>query len=248
MLNSRSTAPPVSAVRSLARRDRQPELMDDPVISNTVHDHALRGLAKLNRASGIERIVYNALKPYLNDQPLRVLDVAAGSGDLITHLARRTAAAGITVHFTGCDISEFACQSIREHASELPETITDRVDATRCNVLNEDLPSGYDIVMCHLFLHHLDEQDIVRLLRTMRESARKAVIITDLRRTRRGYALAWLASRMLTRSPVVHTDALLSVRGALSTSELLDLAFLAGYNEPCIRTVWPQRILLTWRA
>ncbi|MBL4699421.1 MAG: hypothetical protein JKX70_11375 [Phycisphaerales bacterium] len=82
----------------------------------------------------------------------------------------------------------------------------------------------------------------------MRESASKAVIITDLRRTRRGYVLAWLASRLLTRSPVVHTDALLSVRGALTTSELHELAISAGYDKPCIRTVWPQRILLTWRA
>ena len=229
-------------------RDRRPELMDDPAISESDHDHALRGLAKLNRAAGIERTVLNALKPYLNDQPLRVLDVAAGSGDLITALARRTAASGIPAHFTGCDISDFACRSIRERASKLPELVASRVDATQFDVLHNQLPQGYDIVMCHLFLHHLGNQEIVHLLRAMRESASKAVIITDLRRTRRGYVLAWLASRLLTRSPVVHTDALLSVRGALTTSELHELAISAGYDKPCIRTVWPQRILLTWRA
>lgn len=245
---SHSTAHQVPTVCSLTRRDRRPELMDDPALSDADHDHALRGLAKLNRAAGIEHTVLNALKPFLNHQPLRVLDVAAGSGDLITALARRTAASGFPAHFTGCDISDFACQSIRKRASKLAEPLVIRVDATRCDVLHDQLPKGYDIVMCHLFLHHLGDQEIVRLLRTMRESASKAVIITDLRRTRRGYVLAWLASRLLTRSRVVHTDALLSVRGALTTSELHELAISAGYGKPCMRTVWPQRMLLTWQA
>lgn len=235
-------------VRSFAQRDRRPELMDDPAIPRADHDQALRGLARLNRASGIERRVYNALKPYLNDQPLRVLDVAAGSGDLIAALARRAAQTRASVYFTGCDISELACQLIRDRASELPDSVASRIDAIQCDVLSGRLPQGHDIIMCNLFLHHLDDQDIVRLLIAMRESASKAIIITDLRRSSRGHVLAWLASRALTRSPVVHTDALLSVRAALTQDELLNLAISAGYIEPCIRTVWPQRILLTWQV
>lgn len=237
--------------RSLASRDRRPELMDDPGISPGDHDHALRGLARLNRASKIEHTVFNALKPYLHEQgdrPLRVLDVAAGSGDLIASLARRTAAAGHDVCFTGCDISATACRHMASNFEKLGDGVSDRLSATRCDALNDPLPQGHDIVMCHLFLHHLDQPDIVRLLRSMRESAHKAVIITDLRRTRRGYALALLASRLLTRSHVVHTDALLSVRGALTGAELADLAKQAGYDDPCIRNVWPQRMLMIWRA
>jgi len=226
--------------------------MDDPAISERDHDSALRGLARLNRASRIERTVLMALKPYLkhrpSDQPLRVLDVAAGSGDLVAALAQLTANTGLPVHFTGCDISEHACQRIKDRAATLPESIASRIDALRCDVIHDPLPQGYDIVMCHLFLHHLDEPDIVRLLRAMRESAGSAVIITDLRRTRRGLMLAWLASRLLTRSRVVHTDALLSVRGALSIDELRAMAISAGYNEHCICGVWPQRIQLVWRA
>lgn len=244
----RSPTTTVKFARSFNMRDRRPELMDDPNLSQSEHDHALRGLATLNRASGIERTVLRALMPYLHESPLRVLDVAAGSGDLITGLARRTAASGSSVHFTGCDISEFACQRVMKRALDLPEPISNRIKSTQCDVLNDQLPQGYDIVMCHLFLHHLADEEIVQLLRAMRESARTAVIITDLRRSRRGYALAWLASRLLTRSRVVHTDALLSVRGALTVSELNKMAISAGYDALCIRRVWPQRILLTWGA
>jgi 2-polyprenyl-3-methyl-5-hydroxy-6-metoxy-1,4-benzoquinol methylase len=228
-----------------ARRDLQPELMDDPGISTEDHALALRGLARLNRASMIERTVLRALRPYLGEQPLSVLDVAAGSGDLITSLARSTS--GYPVRFTGCDISETACRHMRSGFESLGEAFSDRLTSVRLDGLSDPLPQGYDIVMCHLFLHHLSEPDIVHLLSTMRDAARRAVIVTDLRRSRRGYALALLASRLLTRSHVVHTDALLSVRGALTNAELRDLAIRSGYGEPCIQNVWPQRMLLTWK-
>lgn len=233
--------PPMPVARNL-----QPELMDDPGISTRDHVHALRGLARLNRVSRIERTVLRALKPFLGEEPLSVLDVAAGSGDLIASLARRTT--GHRLRFTGCDISATACEQMRNNFDRLGETVSARLSAVQCDALSDPLPKGHDIVMCHLFLHHLAEPDIVRLLGSMREAAGKAVVITDLRRTRRGYALALLASRLLTHSRVVHTDALLSVRGSLTSDELRELAIQAGYGKPCIRNVWPQRMLLVWEA
>lgn len=227
-------------------RNLQPELMDDPGISTKEHVHALRGLARLNRVSRIERTILRALRPYLGEEPLSVLDVAAGSGDLIASLARRTS--NDRIRFTGCDISATACDQMRRHFDRLGEPVSARLSMVQCDALSDPLPKGHDIVMCHLFLHHLAEPDIVGLLRKMREAAGRAVIITDLRRTRRGYALALLASRLLTRSRIVHTDALRSVQGALTSNELRDLAIEAGYAEPCIRSVWPQRMLLVREA
>lgn len=227
-------------------RNRQPELMDDPGISRSDHVRALRGLARLNRVSRIERTVDRALKPFLGQEPLSVLDVAAGSGDLIASLAERTN--NHNIRFTGCDISPTACEQMRAGFEQLEKPTTDRLSVARCDALSDPLPRGYDIVMCHLFLHHLSEPDIVRLLSSMRQVAGRAVIITDLRRTRRGYALALLASRLLTRSRIVHTDALRSVQSALTNNELRDLAIEAGYEDPCIRNAWPQRMLLVWEA
>ncbi len=215
-------------------------MMDDPKLEARCHIRALKGLARLNSVSGIRRSVWRALKPMIADGALVVVDVAAGSGDLVVDLARRT---GGGVRFTATDVSERACAEVRERAAR--EGVA--VEAVRVDALHEGVPVC-DVAMCHLFLHHLAEDEIVSLLRSMCESARVGVVITDLRRTRLGYALAWLASRVLTRSVVVHRDALLSVRAALNDSELRGLAEQAGMRNISLRRVWPERMELVWRS
>jgi 2-polyprenyl-3-methyl-5-hydroxy-6-metoxy-1,4-benzoquinol methylase len=226
--------------RSLRARDRQPELMDDPGIDPAVHERALRGLARLNRASGIVPTIERALLTHCGPEPLSILDVAAGSGDLVAALAERAKRADRAWSFAACDISETACRAIRERALAAGHEIP----VTRADAISDGPPRGHDIVMCHLFLHHLDEHQIVSLLASMREAARRGVLVTDLSRTPLGYCLAWLASRTLTRSPIVHTDALLSVRGALRPEELAELASNAGLVPARIRTAWPERMVM----
>jgi 2-polyprenyl-3-methyl-5-hydroxy-6-metoxy-1,4-benzoquinol methylase len=222
----------------VTHRRLTPELMDDPSIDPGEHAHALRGLARLNALSGIRRTVARELRALANGAPCTVLDVAAGSGDLVISLAsdRRNAA-----RFTASDISALAC----EQAVIAAERRGIDLATVRLDALEDDLPE-HDIVMCHLFLHHLEDEQIVALLLRMAEAARKAILVTDLARTRLGYTLAYLASRLCTRSRVVHTDALLSVRAALTPEELSAHAEEAGLGGVRIRRVWPERMVLTW--
>jgi len=70
--------------------------------------------------------------------------------------------------------------------------------------------------------------------------------VCDLRRTRAGLALATLASRMATRSAVVHADAPASVRNAWTPAEAAALAARAGLSGARVRRAFPQRWLLEW--
>lgn len=224
----------------LSRRRLEPETMDDPNLEPGLHALALKGLARLNAVSGIHRSVWRELEPMFAEGTRDVVDVAAGSGDLVAELAQR---AGDAVRFKATDVSERACAAVRDRAGR--EGL--EIQALRMDALREGVPAC-DVAMCHLFLHHLTEGEIVSLLRSMRDSARVGVVITDLRRTRTGYALAWLASRVLTRSCVVHRDALLSVRAALNEEELGGLAEQAGMSNASVRRFWPERMMLVWRA
>jgi len=102
-------------------------------------------------------------------------------------------------------------------------------------------------VTCSLFLHHLDDDDAVTALRRMADAAAIGIGAADLDRSQGGLLLAQIASRVLTRSPVVHTDAALSVRGAFTKSEARRLAERAGLQGAVVRAAWPYRWVLWWR-
>ena len=129
---------------------------------------------------------------------------------------------------SGCDVSPTAIEHARRYAAENGA----EVNFFQRDVLAEPLPEGFDVITCSLFLHHLDEGQALTLLRRMRESAGTLALVNDLDRCTAGWWAAYLGSRILTRSPVVHVDALLSVEGAFTPNEALDLARRAGWEGP----------------
>jgi 2-polyprenyl-3-methyl-5-hydroxy-6-metoxy-1,4-benzoquinol methylase len=228
----------------LTVRKLGPELMDDPSLDRREHRLALTGLARLNRLARVGPMVWRELHKLTAGDPVSVLDLAAGSGDLAVSLARRAKRAGSAMRFTVSDLSPVACEAAAGRARAAGVEVGHAVlDAVR-----GPLPGGHDVVMCHLFLHHLGDASIVALLAKMKAAAGRGVLITDLARSPAGYALALSASRLVTRSRVVHVDAIRSVRAALTTGELRKLAREAGLENARIRRAWPERIILSCPA
>lgn len=225
-------------------RSRVPELMDAEDLDPAKHDAALRGLARLNRASRSDAILWPGLRRLAlgTDRVLRVLDVATGSGDLPMALDARARREGIRLEWVLCDRSPQALANaeaaVRSHSM--------RCSLTRVDVLHEPLPSGCDVVLSSLFLHHMDHEDVVRLLGAMRVAARLAIGVADLDRTRLGLCMAWLGAHALTRSPIVHFDAVASVRAAHARAEIEQMARDAGLDGCTVDRAWPQRWRLWW--
>ncbi|MBI3464856.1 MAG: methyltransferase domain-containing protein [Planctomycetes bacterium] len=203
-------------------------------------------MRRLNWLSGIAPCFWRNLKALAkrrSPNTLHVLDVACGGGDILIRLARRAQRAGISMEFFGCDVSPTAVRTAEEAARRAGVPL---VRFLQHDVLAEQLPGEYDVVMCSLFLHHLDNEDAEKLLRRMAAAARQAVFVDDLLRTRVGYLLAWAGCRFLTRSPVVHQDGPLSVCGAFSLEEAQALAFRAGLEDAHFSRHWPQRFFMHW--
>lgn len=229
----------------IAKRNRQPELMDQPGLDAAEHDRALRGLARVNWFSRSAAIFWPTLRQLAREQhgtPLRVLDVACGGGDVTVALVQRARREGITLQMAGCDFSDTALAIARSHAEQAQAVI----EFFRHDVLAEPLPARFDAVICSLFLHHLDEAEAVNVLRSMSQAGR-AVLVNDLVRSRRGYLLAVVGTRLLSRSRIVHVDGPMSVEGAFTPSEALQLCEQAGMYGTTVSRHWPQRFLLTWR-
>lgn len=232
-----------NALRSYARcvlpRLRTSELMDDPALPAAEHDHALRGLARINALSRAWVPLARALAPLRSEPSLSVLDVATGSADVPLRLAERF----VNARWHGCDVSEHALSLAAARARAGGVAWEGFVH----DIVASPLEREFDVVVCSLFIHHLDPAHAVRALSHMARAARRMVLVHDLRRSRMGLGVAYAVPRMLTRSRVVHVDAVKSVRGAYTLAELRELAGEAGLKGATIKTTFPQRMLLTWQ-
>jgi len=115
------------------------------------------------------------------------------------------------------------------------------------DALTDGLPDGYDVVVCSLFLHHLEDCQAERLLRHMAAAAKKMFLVNDLVRSLPSLLVTYVGTRVLSSSDVVHTDGPLSVRAAFTVDEVSGLVRRAQLDRAVIRRHWPFRYLLTWR-
>ena len=228
----------------LAQRCPEAELMDDPALAEAQHVGALRGLERINWWSGSARSLWVALRDTARNapRPLRVLDLATGAGDVPIRLWQLARRHGVELEIDACDVSARATAHARRRAARAGAT----VGFFQLDVMVADLPGDYDALTCSLFLHHLTDEHAVALLQRMSAAARRLIAVNDLLRCRTGLLLARLAPRVLTRSAVVHTDAVLSVRAAFTADEAAVLAARAGLRGARIERRWPARYLLTW--
>jgi 2-polyprenyl-3-methyl-5-hydroxy-6-metoxy-1,4-benzoquinol methylase len=219
-------------------RLRTDELMDDPALPAAEHDHALRGLARINALSRAWAPIARAMHPLSKERELSVLDVATGSADVPLALATRFRNA----RWYGCDVSTHALAVAQARA----DAASVKWEGFQHDIVAEPLRAQFDVVLCSLFLHHLEPQDVKRALAHMAQATRRMLIVHDLRRSVTGLALAHAVPRVLTRSRVVHVDAVKSVRAAYTRDELRGLAADAGLAGVRIAATFPQRMLLTW--
>lgn len=224
---------------ALSRRDRRPELMDDPALDPAEHRRALAGLARINAVGG--NGLWRPIREYARslNRPVRILDVACGSGDVLVRIGKQAKRDGVAVELAGCDLSPTAIQTARERAGT---TATFHV----CDAIQAELPGGFDVVTCSLFLHHLDEPDAIRLFQRMNVASEGMVLVSDLSRSHWNYLLVWLACHFLTRSRVVRYDGPVSVRAAFTPREALALAEKAGIRGAKVTGHFPARFVLSW--
>ena len=90
---------------------------------------------------------------------------------------------------------------------------------------------SFAYAMSSMFLHHLDENETVRVLREMDRVASRGIIAADLVRNRRAYA--WISMFTLMSNPMVRHDARVSVAQAFTRDEVVAMRDRAnvGYAQ-----------------
>ena len=150
----------------------------------------------------------------------------------------------MSLSLSACDISSTALEIAGRQADAAGVPLQTFVhDAVNEPLVDHGL---FDLVTCSLFVHHLEHTEAVSLLRNAGTACGDTLLVSDLRRDPIGLALAWGASRLFTRSHIVHVDAVKSVRAALTPAEMRELASEAGLEGATVRARFPRRMLLSW--
>lgn len=220
-----------------------PEKMDDPALDREEHARALRGLQRINAWTANPSLVWKHVSKLCrasDDRPLRVLDIATGAADIPIALLKMSDSCGAKLEIDACDVSEQAIAIAAENCAAAKADVR----LFRHDILNEELPAQYDVVMCSQFLHHLPDEDVAIVLRKMKAAAERRVVVVDLERNRANWLQVWFATRVLSRSKVVHFDGPQSIRAAFTVPEFNELAQQAGFTNFEIRRQWPCRFVL----
>lgn len=206
---------------------------------------ALANIGDVNRRLGGSRILLDAIDPFLSwlspGETFELLDVGSGGGDLLLDLGRHVRARGLGVRIVGVDRDPTIVAIARKGCAGDPAIEIVEADAFRLPYPEK----SFDVVTLSLFLHHLEYQEGVVLLRRLLKIARKAVVVNDLRRHLVPWAFIGVAARLRGAHPMFVHDAPLSVLRGFTEEEMQALCQDAGASMATVQRRWPFRLVAT---
>lgn len=180
-----------------------PELMDAPTSLDTLRG-CLHTLEQINRITGsyrptlafLARARSHAARQglvFTADRPLRILDVGSGGGDTLCRIHRWAAIRRLPVHLTGVDLNAQSTILARETELRLtaknPRLRGAPITWLTANALSLTLPEPPHLILSSLFMHHLEDAEIVRMLRWQHRTSTLGWFINDLARSPRAARL-----------------------------------------------------------
>jgi trans-aconitate methyltransferase len=187
-----------------------PELMDGDCSYEDFRG-CLRSLEQINRWLLGYRPTLAWLRrlPPAPPDPLHIVDVGSGGGDLLRQIAGWARRRGIAVELTGIDLNPYAA---RAAAESTPKELG--ITWVTGNVLEYRPQKPVDIVVSSLVAHHLEDCEIIVLLRWMEATAQAGWFINDLERSQWSCRMFELVERMARWHRFVRHDGPASFRRA----------------------------------
>src|SRR5688572_6491736 len=204
----------------------EPEWMDQPGADPAMLARSLRFIRTINAALGYTRATLRHLERFSRTwnkgETITVIDFATGSADVPRAVLRWADARGFDVRVVGVDLHAETARAAARAGPRDP-----RLFIVRADVLDLPFDDGsFDYALTSMFLHHLSDDDVVRVLKNMSRVARRGIVAADLLRHRRAYA--WITLFTLLANPMLRHDARVSVAQAFTKGEVLALRDRAG--------------------
>lgn len=217
----------------LTNRRLSREFMDDPGATRDELAEALHFLRLVNaRLGGVKAALWHLSRWSRNwrrDEVFRILDVGTGSADIPLAIADWAKPHGHRVQITGVDLHPVTVELARQFVASRDEITIMQADAMK--LMDVFAPTSFDYAHAGLFLHHLDDLQVMTVLRIMDRLTTRGFIWNDLVRGwmgRIGVRLVMLGRNV---PALVRHDAIVSVEAGFTKREALELAQRAGIQR-----------------
>lgn len=223
-------------------RSTEPELMDADNISFAEFHDCLQGLEIINRLTLAYRPTLNWLRRiFLQCKPLCILDAGSGGGDMLRQIEALARREDCTVSLIGVDLNPWSKQ-----AAGLSPASAIRYETA--DIFRFETERPVDIIICSLFTHHLDDEQLVDFLRWLDVRAQQGWFINDLHRHPLPYYFIKFATRLFSRNRLIRHDAAVSVARSFTTTDWHGLLARAGIGERAqVEWFFPFRLCVSCR-
>ena len=215
-------------------KDRSDKLERLDTGDYTADEYALwqKEMAFIHRFFGEKRALRKSLIADIHGSGSRavsVLDVGAGSGDLLREVRKQVEPKLLV----GIEIDREAAASIKGE-----KILAVRADAAKLPFSER----SFDYTFCTLMLHHLSDDAAIDLLHEMERVTRRRIFVVDLERNALSYYLYRALGRVFFQDFTLH-DGALSIRRSFTRDELRALGNRAGLRNFKVRSSAVGRLI-----
>ena len=200
-------------------------------------------LQRVNRWLGDASALRDSLLKQIEKLDLRsfsVVDVGAGSGELLQVIADWSRNTNRKARLAGVELNARSAHAITERATIFPEISAVRGDAFQLPFRNKQ----FDYAICSLFTHHFKDDKVVAILRELSRVATRGIFVIDLHRHPVAYCFFTTVARLFLHSRLIREDGALSILRSFTPDELATLAEHANLKDIKVGRHFPYRLVL----
>jgi len=226
------------------QRSYQLEDIDTGNYTPEEYEDCISELQLVNRWMGDAHALKQTLFRDVEDGRLKdfsVLDVGAGSGELLRVTADWARSTNRRFRGVGLELNERSAEAILEESKDFPE-----ISSVRSNALQLPFAADeFDYVICSLFTHHFVDEQVVHILREMSRVARRRIFVIDLHRDPVPYFFYTTLGKLVLKNRLLRHDGALSILRSFKADELVRLGKAAGLRDLWVEHHFPARLVLS---
>jgi ubiquinone/menaquinone biosynthesis C-methylase UbiE len=201
-------------------------------------------LQRVNRWLGDAQALKDSLLKEIervNLQSFSVIDVGAGSGELLRVIAGWARQTKRAAFLTGVELNARSAEAIADESREFVEINAVRGDAFHLPFADHT----FDYAICSLFTHHFKDDGVEKLLRELDRLAARQIFVIDLHRHPVAYYFYTTLGRLFLHNRLIREDGALSILRSFKPNELQRLAQNAGLKSSSVERHFPYRLVLS---